>query len=725
MVRVVSGILEARTGFRAGLRAGLALASCAILSASVAAAPLAREHLTVELIAKHSALVPGETAWLGLRLQHEPDWHTYWINPGDSGLATRLNWLLPDGVSASDVFWPAPHRIRIGDLHNFGYDGEIVLPVRMQVPKELKIGSRVSIGLEADWLVCKEECIPDEASLSIELPVSDYSGIDVRWPALFARAEAEQPVATTWQGIAQASGNQISVRIEGENLPDIEGLDAFAVQAQLISNGDVQFQRDGAALLIKAKRNEYFSAVPATMALVLTRTEDASHRAWATTVTWQEADTPAASADRGMAGAAPGAGDQRMNSLGLSLLFAFLGGILLNLMPCVFPVLSLKALSIAESAHAPGAARRDGLAYLLGCMLGFLALASVLLALRAAGQQLGWGFQLQSPVVVAALVYVMVALGLALSGVYLLGARLGGLSQSLTEGHGMRSAFFTGLLACVVASPCTAPLMGPALGFALTQSAGAALAVFAALGLGLAFPILMLGWVPGLRRFMPRPGAWMNTLKQLLAWPLYLTAVWLIWVLMLQVGANATALLLAGLVLFIAALCWYGHQQLQPRPLLRRAAMLVLFLLALSPLMTVMNADAPVQQSAGPAHQDWSLPRLDALRTEGKPVLVNLTAAWCITCLANERVALSSEEFLAQLREHQVHYLKGDWTRRDPAITQFLAKFGRSGVPLYLVYPTGSGEPELLPQLLTPAIVSAALTRAGAEPSPTDPRSPP
>jgi thiol:disulfide interchange protein len=724
-IRAISGVRGAVLSLGRAIGAGTALIGCALLSAGISAAPLSREHLTVELIAKHSTLVPGASAWLGLRLVHEPHWHTYWRNPGDSGLPTKLRWQLPDGITASEIHWPAPDRIRLGELRNFGYEGEMVLPVRIEVPDNLPAGAQVSISLDADWLICKEECIPDKATLSIDLPVTDQAVADARWQKLFEQAEAGQPLAMSWQGRALATGNDVSIRIEGSSLPDIEGLDAFPIQTQLLSNGDVQFQRDGADLLIQAVRNEYFSAAPSTMDVVLTQGQGASRRAWSTTVSWQEAGTQAASADAAGNSSTPVANGYTMHSLALSLLFAFLGGILLNLMPCVFPVLSLKALSIAESAHAPKAARRDGLAYLLGCVLSFVALASVLLILRGMGQQLGWGFQLQSPLVVGALIYVMVALGLALSGVYLLGAGLTGLGQSLTEGQGMRSAFFTGVLACVVASPCTAPLMGPALGFALTQSAGAALAVFAALGLGLAFPIFILGWLPGLRRVLPRPGPWMNTLKQVLAWPLYLTAVWLLWVLMLQVGADASALLLAGLVVFIAALHGYGRLQLQSPALLQRLALLGLCLLGLSPLIAVIRANDPAPRAATSTHQAWSMQQLDELRAEGKPVFVNLTAAWCITCLANERLALSSDAFFNQLRDHDVRYLKGDWTRRDPTITAYLAQFGRSGVPLYLVYPRGGGEPELLPQLLTPALVSAALSRAGSENSATDTRSHP
>jgi thiol:disulfide interchange protein DsbD len=329
------------------------------------------------------------------------------------------------------------------------------------------------------------------------------------------------------------------------------------------------------------------------------------------------------------------------------------------------------------------------------------------------------------------LAYLMVAMGLSLSGAFVIGARLGGIGQSLTDGGGARAAFFTGLLACVVASPCSAPFMGTALGFALTQPAAAALLVFAALGAGLALPIVVLSFVPLLARWLPRPGAWMDTFKQLMAWPLYLTAVWLVWVLMHQVGPDATALALIGLVALIAALLFHGRSQLQAGAAAwRRPAAAALLLLALAPLVALPQlaakpaaGDAP---AAGELWQAWTPQRLDALRRSGEPVFVNMTAAWCISCLANERVALSSPAFAQRLRGGGIHYLKGDWTSQDAAITRYLAEFARSGVPLYVVYPRGGGTPEVLPQLLTPGLVDAALTRAAAgAASPPATRSPP
>jgi thiol:disulfide interchange protein len=698
----------------------------AFLPGLARAAVIDSEHLKVELVAEKTALIAGAANWVGLRLQHEPEWHTYWINAGDTGLATKLEWTLPEGWRADAVSWPAPQRLQIGELYNFGYSHEALLPVAIHVPANAT-GGNATLRLHASWLVCKEECIPGKAELSLTLPVaaSGDTPPDSAAAPLLRAFLAQRPQPAVGRATAAPNGDEIAIRIQGEGLPDAAGLDAFAVQPQLLANAPARLAREGADLLISAARSEYFSTAPAQLDLVLVQRQTGQVRAWQVAATWL-GGTAAAAASAAPAGSAGDAGG--VAGVGAALLLALLGGIVLNLMPCVFPVLSLKALALAESAHHPAAARRDGLAYLAGCVAGFIALALILLALRQAGQGLGWGFQLQSPLLVALLAYLMVALGLSLSGGFIIGASLGGVGQNLQGSQGARGAFFTGLLACVVASPCTAPFMGPALGFALTQPAWIALGVFAALGLGLALPILALSFLPVLARWLPRPGVWMENFKQFLAWPLYLTAVWLLWVLMRQAGADATALLLVGLVLLIAALLAYGRGQLRAPSGLRRAGIALLLLAALAPLASLRSLAAPAAAAAGEGKtwQAWTPQRLDELRRAGKPVFVNMTAAWCITCLFNEGAALSSDDFAGQLRQGGITYLKGDWTNQDAAITDYLASFGRSGVPLYVIYPAGGGAPEVLPQLLTPGLVADALTRVAAGPSsPPATRSPP
>jgi thiol:disulfide interchange protein DsbD len=678
------------------------------------AAVVPTEHLKVELVAEKTALVAGRANWLGLRLDHEEHWHTYWANAGDTGLPTRFEWTVPAGWNAGAIDWPAPERLQIGELFNFGYLGGNLLPVAVDVPADAAAGSPVTLRLHASWLICKEECIPGKAELDITLPVTAAGGepADSAAASALRTALAQRPVATDWTAAITAAGDRIDIRLRGDGLPGTTNLDAFALQPQVLANAPPRIAADGEGLLIEAARSDYFTTAPARLDLVLVQRDTGRVRAWRVAAAWPSESAAAPSA--GTPGTAAGTAGDGGGAV-LALLLALFGGVVLNLMPCVFPVLSLKALSLAETAHAPAAARRDGLAYLAGAVAGFVALAAILLALRQAGQSLGWGFQLQSPLLVALLAYLMVAMGLSLSGGFVIGARLGGVGQSQADGHGTRAAFFTGLLACIVASPCTAPFMGPALGFALTQSTPVALAVFAALGVGLALPIVVLSFVPVLARWLPRPGAWMDTFKQIMAWPLYLTAVWLVWVLMRQVGADATAVVLLGLVALVAALLFHGRGQLRTTTTARRRiAFVLLLLLAFAPLSAVRTLAATPGSSDSETWQAWTPQRLDELRRAGEPVFVNMTAAWCITCLANERVALSSEAFTERLRRDGIRYLKGDWTSQDAAITSYLAGFERSGVPLYVVYPRGGGTPEVLPQLLTSGLVDDALARAAA-----------
>ncbi|MDX1678002.1 protein-disulfide reductase DsbD family protein, partial [Arsukibacterium sp.] len=396
-------------------------------------------------------------------------------------------------------------------------------------------------------------------------------------------------------------------------------------------------------------------------------------------------------------------GTLKPDSLWLILLMAAGGGLILNLMPCVFPVLSLKALSIAGNGQQRQQQRRDALFYSTGVVLSFLTLAGILIALRAAGNAIGWGFQLQNPLLVGLLAYLLLALGLSLSGLVQFGLGLMNTGGELTAKSGAKGSFFTGVLAVIVASPCTAPFMGTALGYAVTQSPQVALLVFAALGIGMALPFLLLAYIPALARRLPKPGAWMETLKQLLAWPLYLSAVWLAWVFGRQTGIDAMALLLVGMVALAAALWLWGRVQLGAG-WLNRLAMAMLLLLALMTLWLVAGR-APAQSTDGQQSQqhwqNWSPEKLSALRQQQKPVLVNMTADWCITCLVNERVALNTDRSIAALADYNVTYLKGDWTRRDSDITAYLQQYQRDGVPLYVLYWPGQ-PPQVLPQILTP-----------------------
>ncbi|MCG6116642.1 MAG: thioredoxin family protein [Aquimonas sp.] len=685
----------------------LALAWPAPHAAAAETPELQTDHLLSRLVADRVSAQPGGELQLGLLLQHAPGWHTYWKNPGDSGLPTRLRFELPEGVEVGDIEWPLPERQPAAGLVNFGYSDTELLPLRLRLPAGFE-ATELTIRLAASWLICEVECIPGRGEYLLQLPVSDEPGAPSRWQPQFERAAARQPAWLADSG-ARYSAQQDTVRIQlplGAAAADaLQGeLDAWTLipaTALLLANADPpRLQRDGNVLHVEVARSEYFTSAPERIELLLSDGE----RGFAFEAIHDSALAPLAST-------APGATPPQVGLL-LALVLAFAGGLVLNLMPCVFPVLSIKAMGAIQAADDPAELRRHGLWYTFGVVGSVLAVAGLLLALRAGGEAIGWGFQLQEPGFIAAIALLLFAMGLSFSGVYEFGGGLANLGQGLTEGGGRRGAFFTGVLACIVASPCTAPFMGTALGVALVLPAHEALLVFAGLGLGLAFPMLALGYVPALARALPRPGAWMQTFRELLAFPLYLTVLWLVWVFGQQTSMLAVAALGAGLVAVAFGL-WLLRQaqgaQRGQRPLQALAAASLVAALALPLLAPVPSgAGAAASAAANDLHEPWTRERFDALRREGRPLLVNMTADWCITCLANERVALSSEEFAQALRRRDVTYLKGDWTRQDADITAYLESYGRSGVPLYVLYPP-RGEPRVLPQLLTPALVRAAI----------------
>lgn len=686
----------------------LAAVACCVTSTAFGASSesIQRDHVSVQLVAADEVAKPGTTVRVGLRIAHDPEWHSYWLNPGDSGLPTRLQWTLPEQVSAGEIEWPAPHRIQIGELVNFGYDGELLLPVRVSLPEKLSLGAVVPLTVKASWLVCREECIPGNATVTLQLPTGSQASPDAKWTGLFDETETRVAVRAPWNAHWTDAGNFIDVFIHDNGvLGDVTNADIFPTTPTLIAHarGEVTRLSDG-RVRVRTAKSDSFETPGETTGFLIASAHDEPRKVFEIAVQ-SHATASLNPSEPVVASSQPG--------VILALLFALLGGLLLNLMPCVLPVLSLKALALAEHSHDRVQARQHGLLYLAGTLVSFLALASVLLALRSAGELLGWGFQLQSPVVVAALAVLMTVMGLSLSGMFELGSRWMGVGQQLTEGAGSRSAFFSGALAAVVASPCTAPFMGPALGFALTQSAFVALGIFAALALGLALPVVALSFMPLLANWLPRPGPWMQRFKQILAYPLYATAIWLLWVLGRQGGTDAMAIALLGILTWVFGM-WLW--QSTPPRLIPRGIAATALIAAATIVVWLRGTTTPEPQQSLQAHavqsQAWSPGLFEELRANGRPVLVNMTAAWCITCLANERVALSAASVQTRLDELDVTYLKGDWTHRDDAITSYLSKFGRSGVPLYVVYPRGSGEPEVLPQLLTPAIVEAALIRA-------------
>jgi thiol:disulfide interchange protein DsbD len=681
-------------------------------AAGAAAATAPGPRVRVELVSEVRAVAPGAAFWVGLRQRIAPGWHTYWINPGDSGEPAAVDWTLPAGFEAAPIAWPRPDRIPQGPLMSYGYTEEVVLPVRITAPAALEPGTRVTLAGQASWLVCEKTCIPEEAPVALTLAVGPAAS-DPAGAAVLGRALRAVPVPSPWSASFEDSAEAValSVAAAGLDAARIAEVWFYPIRWGVIEHAAAQTAEvTPRGITLRVARGAVPGAVAAPIdgVLVITERLDGGTSSQAFVLSAVRAGTPPAGAG------AP--------ALPQALALALAGGLLLNLMPCVLPVLSVKALALARHAETGRAGlAAHGAVYTAGVLASFGVLAGVLLALRAGGDRIGWGFQLQSPWFVALLAYVLFAMALALSGVVTPGGRLQGLGHGLASRGGYAGSFFTGALATVAATPCTAPFMGVALGFAVTQPWGTALLVFEALGLGLALPYLALTVAPAWRRVLPRPGPWMARLKQLLAFPLYASVAWLIWVLSQQAGSAGVAAVLAGLVL-VAFAAWLHDMSRDSRVPWRRAATaaaalavaLALGLVPFASLGAPTSGPARADAEGGVTWEPFSARRLTELRAEGRPVFVNLTAAWCITCLVNERVALRSPAVGRALARSGVVPLKGDWTRRDPQITRVLDAFGRSGVPLYLLYPpwrgpASAGEPVVLPQILTEGTVLEAV----------------
>ncbi|MBL8660082.1 MAG: thioredoxin family protein [Rhodospirillales bacterium] len=724
----------------AGLFLLLAMTAAGLRPAQAAAAA-GSERVRAELLADAAAVQPGRTFWVALRLDIADGWHTYWRNPGDSGEPTHIDWRLPPGVEASGIVWPAPQRIPYGPLVNFGYHGRVILLSEVSVPVDWPADRPLDLEATASWLVCKDICIPEQADLS--LTVRAGGGGDPAAAAEIAAAVARLPVADPGSrfvvrpAAAGASADELALQF-ADGAPFGDATSAYFFPDAWGAVDPVAPQRleragDGVRLLMTSGGEAPGDALSGVLVINPDSARgDPKRRAFAIDARRADeatgpgqgaASTGVGSATVGGAGHALAAGRGVGFGLFAALGLALVGGLLLNVMPCVFPILSMKAMGVIRHASDRRALRLSGLSYTAGILVFVGIVAGLLIGLKAAGEQIGWGFQLQSPTFVAAMALIVFALGLSLSGVFTLGAAAmgwGGLGANRT---GPLGSFLTGALAALVATPCTAPFMGVALGFALTQRWPIALGVFLTLGLGLALPYLALTLVPRLAARLPRPGVWMDRIKQLLAFPLYLTAAWLVWVLSLQAGADAVLAVLVGMIL-LALAAWLfeiryglvgGRRHLLGAASL--AAGVAAFAIAIwpqaeaSPLVRggLVTAASNASDPDAPAFEPFSPERLAALQAAGTPTFVNLTAAWCITCQVNERLALSSPRIADAFRARGIVYLKGDWTNRDPEITRLLDSFGRSGVPLYLVFQPGGDEPTVLPQLLTEGIVIDAI----------------
>lgn len=717
----------------------------------------ASKHVRAELVAyAPQGIVAGADAWFGLKIKHEPDWHTYWKNPGDVGVPTQLEWVLPEGISVSEILWPTPEVLYIGsDIVDYGYEGEVLLPVKVHVSDEFK-GAEVDVKVHASWLVCRLECIPEQANFSLKVPTQQSMTSEVK---LFERFLQRHPFALEGvqstvriEPIENNQDNEYVLSWEVAGLPERwQGEELLLMPEQrevMVNSGAKESGWIGNVWYGRFQLSNSRSTEPRSIEAILLPAnqlttqgepiDDVGVRVTAQVEgSWPEAvvyEIPPSLWQENSSDVATDSSTELPHSelfassntsLWLIIGFAIVGGLLLNLMPCVFPVLSLTVLSLASSGqHSQREQKLGGLAHGAGIIITMLLLASVLLILRAGGAALGWGFQLQSPLFVAGLAALFVLIALNLFGVYEVKVFLPQRVSGLKSTNLVLDAFFSGVVSVLVATPCTAPFMGAALGAALTMPAWQTLLVFLVLGVGLALPVVVLTFVPQLMRLMPAPGAWMGTFRQLMAFPMLLAVLWLVWVVSMQAGASGAVglmLILLSLSFLMWVVGWMQHTL--TLSYIWKCIVLIFALLCIigsifwftSELSLYRdsreavttnftgNEDAPLT-----AWGEWSAQKVDAYLEQKQVVFVDFTAAWCVTCQLNKKATLSHSDVLKAFSDNNVVLLRADWTNNDPLITEELARLGRSGVPVYVLYQAGQ-KPQILPEVLTHQIVYDAL----------------
>jgi len=660
--------------------------------------PVKAQHLTAELVSLSPTIAPGETLQVGLVLTLEEHWHVYWINAGDSGEPPKITWTLPPGITAGPMKFPIPTRLPLGPLMDFGYEDSVAFPVLLTASKDIKPGP-IRIDAKVDWLVCREVCIPGKAHLGLNLTVVPGPTASVEPVGAVGEALGLIPAPLPPDMKFTALGGKkdfVFTLTTGERETDAEFYPFDQEQIANAADQRVEPLSDGVRL--RVARAPELTKLPTQIHGVLKLNDE---RAYEVTAPVTAGELPEALGPKAPSGTTE---LTALTAIGL----AFLGGIILNLMPCVFPVLFLKGLALVQSGNEERSRLRShGLVYTLGILVSFWIIVAALLILRAGGNQEGWGFQLQSPTFIALLAAGLFFFSLSLAGQFELGLSLTSVGGGLAQKQGYTGSFFTGVLATIVATPCTAPLMGAAIGFALAQSAGVTFAIFTALALGLAAPYLLLSFNPRWTRLLPRPGAWMETLKQLTAVPLFATVIWLVWVyghlsFATSLGVDRVALLLACFLLIAIAGWALGKW---PARWSSAIAAVVLIAIGLAiPLYKPKDTTltwAPFSQQA-----------ITQAQAAGHPVFIDFTAAWCLSCQVNERLVLRSTDVQRKFADNKVTLLKADWTQYDPEITKHLASVGRSGVPTYVIYPGRPNAPaDVLPELLTKDIVLNALTK--------------
>ena len=729
---------------RAAAFAGMLVSVAALALQPAQAAPVKTAHTQAELLSEVASVAPGQPFTIGLNLTPDPGWHTYWINPGDAGKPAQLKWNAPEGLEFGELKFPAPGFVPFMTMMSYGYNEPTLLLVDVAQTQAVS-GEALAISARASWLVCDDEvCIPERANLTLEIPVAE-SGETApeaeEWrTAAFAEARALIPQEVDWPAaFSEREGEvvfDVATPLSMENasrvylFPEAEGMIDHTVAQQVglwpdrlqvsVPAGRRIARYDETGLVLSVAVD---GAPRQSFSLSAQRTEgpdDAETEAVASLSVTPGGGGYSSPGGGGAAGSggsgAPSGPASSGGSFGLGLMqaigFAILGGLILNLMPCVLPILSLKALGVAQMAgESPRAARSSGVQFLAGVLVSFLVLAALTIALRQGGELVGWAFHMQNPLIVAILSLVMVAVGLNLLGVFEVNLGAGALGGKATQGKA--GEFFTGVLAVLVATPCTAPFMAPALGYALLQPPAVTASVFLALGLGFALPYFVVSFLPNAQRLLPRPGAWMVSFRHALAFPMFATAIWLYWVLGNQGGINALTLaLISALALGLGTFGWNRRSGESYSRSWRTASVAGLLVVALSVWAVPRFAVAPDSTPVASNEVAYSVAALDELRAEQTPVFAYFTADWCITCKVNEGVALKSDSVQDFFSREGVQVMVGDWTNEDPAITEILQRHGRAGVPLYLYFKPGSDKALVLPQILTPDMVIDAIETA-------------
>lgn len=705
------------------------------LPALAANSSVKASHVQVQLMVLPQGLSRGEAVDAGLYFKIEPGWHIYWKNAGDAGLPPHVQWTLPEGITAGALQFPAPKRLPLGPLMDFGYENEVLFPLKLSVAGTAKPGS-AALHASVNWLVCHESCVPGRTELELSREVYDHSVKSPPPPsdaAIFKRfigklpkpLPADDKVAFRPSGV----GFRLIVQTgEGETeatfFPADQGiLDNAAPQKLTPMRAGLVLDLKKAASLtdnppaldgvleLSGGRAFEVAALPGNLAIASANAPPATPASVPTQAVAADSPQPVPVSTPAPAPAhVPLVWSQLIRTFGL----AFLGGMVLNLMPCVFPVLFLKGLALVNGGKEERRLLRvHGLVYSAGIVISFWVLVAVLLALRAGGAKLGWGFQFQSPEFLALMAGLLFFLGLSLAGQFEIGLTLTSAGGSLAARQGFTGSFFTGVLAVIVATPCTAPFMGAAIGYALAQPAAVTFAVFTALALGLAAPYVGITLQPSWTRLLPRPGVWMDVLKQAISLPIFVTVIWLAWVLAQAYGANILAALLASFLLLAVAGWFLGRW-----PARRWSAAVASLILLGVVVVSVVAPDKLIVVSATPASttthngwEPWSAETVNRYLAQGRPVFVDFTASWCLSCQVNERVALNQPDVQKAFNAANVALLRADWTQRHEAITEALNALGRSGVPAYALYVPGKNGPQLLPEVLTPGIVTDALAK--------------